>query len=124
MTGRALADCVGVLALPRATNKKAGHRLRLSRESLPATRPTYGLLVICPARTRETALSGLPRPTPQADKFRRLSVPWSPRVWPVRLPPPFPCLTAYNTSLIRKQKKNVCPGKALFPAGNRSALSC
>src|SRR5713226_5345719 len=43
--------------------------------------------MLCPARTRGTSPSCLPRPTPQADKSRGLSVPWSPRVWLVLLLP-------------------------------------
>jgi len=67
--------------------KKPGACCDLHGGHFPATRPTYRSLVICPARTRGTSPSCLPRPTPQADKFRRLSVPWSPRVWPVLLFP-------------------------------------
>src|ERR1051325_7247071 len=46
----------------------------------PATRPTYSPWCSI-QHAREPWLSGLPCPTPQADKSRRLSVPRSPWVW-------------------------------------------
>jgi hypothetical protein len=54
--------------------------------------------MVCPARTSETLPSCLPLPTPQVDKFRKLSVPWLPKVWLVRLSFPTPALRACSTT--------------------------
>jgi hypothetical protein len=62
------------------TIKKAGCRVRPSRWSHPATRPTSLLLPRLPTGH-------------QKNKFRRLSAAWSPRVWLASHPEPlFPCL--------------------------------